>query len=153
MTLSDYIRIRRRYTRSVQLERDLEIADSVKGYILTPNAKELVLRFFDALMQPDSVRAWTLTGVYGTGKSAFAHFLTALCSSKDDKINSNASAILGDSRGKVARAIKDVGNRGLIRVCRNSAEGTYFLYDSSSLNNWWCEILGGAARAASRCIN
>lgn len=116
MTLSDYIRIRRRYTRSVQLERDLEIADSVKGYILTPNAKELVLRFFDALMQPDSVRAWTLTGVYGTGKSAFAHFLTALCSSKDDKINSNASAILGDSRGKVARAIKDVGNRGLIRA-------------------------------------
>jgi hypothetical protein len=116
MSLYDHIGIRRRYTRSVQLERDLEIADSMNGYILTPNAKELMFRFFDALMQPNSVRAWTLTGVYGTGKSAFAHFLTALCSANNEMIKSNAIAILGDPKGKATRAIKGMGDRGLIRA-------------------------------------
>lgn len=116
MSLYDYIKIRRRYTRSVQLERDLEIADSVNGYILTPNGKELLHRFFDALMQPNSVRAWTLTGVYGTGKSAFAHFLAALCSGKDEKIRTNATAILKDVGGTISRAAKNMGDRGLIRA-------------------------------------
>lgn len=116
MSLYDYIKIKRRYTRSVQLERDLEIADSVNGYILTPNAKELVLRFLDALMEPNSVRAWTLTGVYGTGKSAFAHFLAALCSGKDEKIRANAMAVLRDVGGPISRVKKNMGDRGLIRA-------------------------------------
>ena len=116
MSLYDHIKIRRRYTRSVQLERDLAIADSVNGYILTPNAMELVVRFFDALMHPSSVRAWTLTGVYGTGKSAFAHFLAALCSGNEDKIKSNALAIVRRAGGQVISAAKGIGEKGLIRA-------------------------------------
>ncbi|RJO62138.1 hypothetical protein C4544_00710 [candidate division WS5 bacterium] len=120
MTLYDHIKIKRRYTRSVNLERDLDIADSVKGYILTPKANDFIQRFCDALTSPNSVRAWTLTGVYGTGKSAFAHFLSALCSAKDDRIRSNAVSILKDSGAHVKGSLKSINDRGLVKAVATS---------------------------------
>ncbi len=116
MFLHDYIKIKRRYTRSVNLERDLEVADSVNGYVLTPKSQELIQRFFEALTSPNAVRAWTLTGVYGTGKSAFAHFLAALCSSKEEKIRSNAIHILRRADSHAARFNKNIPDRGLIKA-------------------------------------
>lgn len=116
MFLHDYIKIKRRYTRSVNLERDLEVADSVNGYVLSPKAAELIQRFIEALISPNSVRAWTLTGVYGTGKSAFAHFLAALCSPKDEKIRLNAVNILRQAGSHSARLNKNIPDRGLIKA-------------------------------------
>jgi hypothetical protein len=116
LSLYEYIKIKRRYTRSINLERDLEVADSVKGYILTPKANDFIQRFFDALSLPNSVRAWTLTGVYGTGKSAFAHFLAALCSAKDDKIRLNAISILKEAGGNYRKPLKLMTERGLIKA-------------------------------------
>ena len=94
MLLNELVTIKRRYTRSVNLERDLEKADSVNGYIITPNIYSIVDRFLKALLTPNSVRAWTVTGVYGTGKSAFAHFLASLSGRKDENIQKNALYIL-----------------------------------------------------------
>lgn len=120
MSLYDYIKIKRRYTRSINLERDLEVADSIKGYIPTPKANDFIQRFCDALAEPNSVRAWTLTGVYGTGKSAFAHFLAALCSAKDDKIKTNAIGILKDSGAYTSKSLKGINDRGLIKAVATS---------------------------------
>ncbi|MBI5056202.1 MAG: hypothetical protein HZB61_06280 [Nitrospirae bacterium] len=120
MSLYDCIKIKRRYTRSVNLERDLNIADSVNGYIPTPKANDFIQRFCDALNSPNSVRAWTLTEVYGTGKSAFAHFLAALCSGKDDKIRSNAISILNDSGKHISKSLKSINDRGLIKAVATS---------------------------------
>lgn len=120
MSLYEYIKIKRRYTRSINLERDLEVADSVKGYILTPKANDFIQRFFDALSLANSVRAWTLTGVYGTGKSAFAHFLAALCSAKDDKIRSNAISIIKEAGGNDRKPLKMMTERGLIKAVATS---------------------------------
>jgi len=77
--LSNIIKIKRRYTRAINLERDLQITDSVLGYVPTTKSIDTLERFFDSFSYPNKNRAWTLTGVYGTGKSAFAHFLCALC--------------------------------------------------------------------------
>lgn len=120
MSLYEYIKIKRRYTRSINLERDLEVADSVKGYILTPKANDFIQHFFDALSLANSVRAWTLTGVYGTGKSAFAHFLAALCSAKDDKIRSNAISIIKEAGGNDRKPLKMMTERGLIKAVATS---------------------------------
>lgn len=120
MTLFDHIKIKRRYSRSVNLERDLEVADSVNGYIVTPKANELAHRFFEALTEANSVRAWTLTGVYGTGKSAFAHFLTALCSAKDEKIRANALHILKETDSSIIKTIKTLSERGLVKAVATS---------------------------------
>lgn len=91
---SDYISVKRRYTRSVNLERDINIPDSIDGYIPTSRTIDGLTRFVNALSQPHAVRAWTLTGAYGTGKSAFAHFLATICSQKDDFARKKAIKIL-----------------------------------------------------------
>jgi hypothetical protein len=91
--LSHYIAVHRRYTRSVNLERDLEIRDSVLGYVPTPKAIYTIGRFLESFLTPYSTSAWTLTGVYGTGKSAFAHFLSALCAPDEEQIRVNALRI------------------------------------------------------------
>ncbi|HEX8691412.1 MAG TPA: hypothetical protein VF746_03130 [Longimicrobium sp.] len=76
--LADHFRIGRRYARSVNIERDLESAEALDGYLLTPRIRDLAERIVTAQVQVRAQRAWTLTGVYGTGKSAFAQFLSSL---------------------------------------------------------------------------
>lgn len=79
MRLSEMIYVNRRYNRSINLERDIGDPDSLEGYIPTERAVSALHRILrDVGTQRKRARAWTLTGVYGTGKSAFAHFLTAL---------------------------------------------------------------------------
>ncbi len=92
--LSDIITLKRRYSRSINLERDLSVVDSVLGYIPTAWTLEVLERILTAFSTPRSVRAWTITGVYGTGKSAFAHFLASLVASKNDPISANARNVL-----------------------------------------------------------
>ena len=116
MQLNDYIKVKRRYSRSVNLERDLQIPDSVKGYILTPKTASLIKRFTQALSTDDSVRAWTVTGVYGTGKSAFAHFLTSLCSDEKDRIRVNALEVVQNSGLEITDSSFDLPEKGLIKA-------------------------------------
>ncbi|MHB8597167.1 MAG: hypothetical protein ACYDER_10180 [Ktedonobacteraceae bacterium] len=92
--LSDIITLKRRYSRSINLERDLSVIDSVLGYIPTAWTLEVTERILMAFSTSYSVRAWTITGVYGTGKSAFAHFLASLVAPKNDPISTNARNVL-----------------------------------------------------------
>ncbi len=103
--LSDIISLRRRYTRSINLERDLTVIDSVLGYVPTSWALDVCDRIMRSLTAHNSIRAWTITGVYGTGKSAFAHFLSALIAPKGDPIYSNAWTILEQHLGSHHSAV------------------------------------------------
>jgi len=91
--LSTYFTLHRRYFRSVNLERDLDRADTVRGYVPTERSTEAVRRILGALANPKAHRSWTMTGVYGTGKSAFAHYLLALCAPEDSGMRRDALAI------------------------------------------------------------
>ena len=71
--LSDVARVRPRYLRSVSIERDFYGTDSLEGYILTPAALVSLERIALGIRQP-SARAFSITGPYGSGKSAFALF-------------------------------------------------------------------------------
>lgn len=97
--LSQYFSLNRRYARSVNLERDLELAEAVEGYILTGRAVDALRRMLPAFTKTNSQRAWTLTGVYGTGKSAFAHFWAALCAPKASPLRQKALEIAASSLG------------------------------------------------------
>ena len=92
--LSDQIKLKRRYSRSINLERDLELVDSVFGYIPTTRAIDCLERFLKSLSYANTNRAWTITGLYGTGKSAFAHFLASLCATSEHEMKINAFQIL-----------------------------------------------------------
>ena len=77
--LSEYFQIDRRYARSINLERDLDNPNSVNGYVLTDRSLYALKQILVDVPESEQTQAITLTGVYGTGKSAFAHFLTCLC--------------------------------------------------------------------------
>ncbi len=77
-TLSECIEIRRRFLRSVNLEKDYEAGGQNGDYIVTPTARHILGRISEGLSTESTYRAWTVTGPYGVGKSAFAVFLTRL---------------------------------------------------------------------------
>lgn len=91
--LSAYFELHRRYYRSINLERDLDKLDAVQGYVPTERSAEALRRILSAVGNPNAHRAWTLTGVYGTGKSAFAHYLVALCAPEGSQVAEEAWAI------------------------------------------------------------
>lgn len=76
--LRDLVNVHGRFHRSVQLARDWGDKNSLGGYILTKTAAEIASQIVTAIKTPGGERAWSITGPYGTGKSAFALFLTDL---------------------------------------------------------------------------
>ena len=91
--LSEYFGIVRRYFRSINIERDLDKIDALKGYILTERSVDAARRILSGLIGVSDHRAWTLTSVYGTGKSAFALFLASLCAPENSDMRQMADNI------------------------------------------------------------
>ncbi|MGB7439784.1 MAG: hypothetical protein WA919_01835 [Coleofasciculaceae cyanobacterium] len=82
--LSQYFSLNRRYSRSINLERDLEQVEALEGYVPTERSVDSLRRILAGFKSEQTNRAWTLTSVYGTGKSAFAHYLISLCAPTKD---------------------------------------------------------------------
>ena len=99
--LSEYFSLKRRYSRSINLERDLEKVDALAGYILTERSVDATKRIIGGLTGVSEHRAWTVTSVYGTGKSAFAHFLASLCAPQSSQVRQTALAIAACIFGSV----------------------------------------------------
>ncbi len=76
LPLSHYVSVRNRFTRSVHLERDYHNRKADE-YYLTETAYSVMKAMEAALINP-AQRALTLTGPYGTGKSALCVHLAQL---------------------------------------------------------------------------
>ena len=117
--LSDYFKLHRRYYRSVNLERDLDKPDAVQGYVPTERTMIALQRILSSIGDPNAHRAWTLTGVYGTGKSAFTHYLAALCAPDKSPLAQAARAIADETfelDSPEIKAIYAIPRPGLIRA-------------------------------------
>lgn len=79
--LSQLVTVRGRFHRSVSLARDWKGSRDFSEYVVTPAVRAIAEQILDELRQPNGARAWSLTGPYGTGKSAFALFLADVLSS------------------------------------------------------------------------
>lgn len=79
--LSDLVSIRGRFHRSVSLSKDWRPSVDLSEYLVTPTIKEIARRIIDELEHPMGARSWSITGPYGSGKSAFGLFLADLLSS------------------------------------------------------------------------
>src|SRR5439155_18463306 len=79
-TLDKLVVVSPRFARSVSLVRDANRADALDGYILTPTGRDVLRRLSDALRGDASTRAWSITGPYGSGKSALALLAARLLS-------------------------------------------------------------------------
>ncbi|HEX9004186.1 MAG TPA: hypothetical protein VGB07_30010 [Blastocatellia bacterium] len=116
--LSSYFTLSRRYSRSVNLERDLTEPESLSGYVITARAEQALRRIVEGFAGLHSTRSWMMTSVYGTGKSAFAHFLSSLCAPRGREMRAKAEEIL---RGKVERSLvkqaqEALPNKGFVRA-------------------------------------
>lgn len=118
--LSQYISINRRYSRSINLERDIDNLDALAGYILTERSLTALKRIINAIKSPEGNRAWTVTSVYGTGKSAFAHYLASLIADSQDELRLRAIDIARDTLGQESQEyqalIATIPQRGYVRA-------------------------------------
>ncbi len=81
------------FLRSISTEHDLTNPNVLSSYLLTPNALRTTRRILDALLRADG-GAWTITGAFGTGKSAFFVFLSNLLRQSDSRSVSQSQELL-----------------------------------------------------------
>ncbi len=92
MSLTPYIQVNTRYTRSIHIERDSE--SSNLPYILTSRAVQVLARVADTLDSEPKPRSFALIGPYGSGKSAFGLFLSQLLGNVDSEATRHARTVL-----------------------------------------------------------
>lgn len=120
MKLSKFIYSDMNIARSINLERDYEKTDVIIDYRITAKTQEVLGRFADAL-HGEKISAWSLTGPYGMGKSAFVNYLMALTGSlgsgvtrvalkKLDRVNAGLHERL------LSGMDRTVGDKGFFRI-------------------------------------
>ena len=92
--LSKLFHVASRFHRSVHLERDFYGENALEGYVLTVTAREILQRVIAALDNELTSKAWTLTGPYGSGKSAFALFTAKLLGDSESPTTQAAMKLL-----------------------------------------------------------
>ena len=95
--LSDLFSITKRFQRSVHLARDFYTENALDGYIVTVKARETLTRLISAQENTATSKAWSLTGPYGSGKSAFALFAAKLFGNADTPTTKHALELLKHS--------------------------------------------------------
>ena len=97
--LSELFQVTGRFRRSVHVERDFYADNSLDGYVVTVTARETLRRLIAALENQAATKAWSLTGPYGSGKSAFALFAAKLFGDPESPATQGALHLL--KRGDV----------------------------------------------------
>ena len=95
--LSALYQVKGRFHRSVHLERDFYTKERVlDGYILTVTAREMLSRVISTLENGATSKAWSITGPYGSGKSAFALYAAKLLGDPNVSTTQQALDLLKD---------------------------------------------------------
>ena len=81
--LSEVVEMRRRFLRSVNLEQDFYTDNPLDGYVLTDSGIGALERVAEGI-EHTYARAFSITGTYGSGKSAFALFASKVLSAQTD---------------------------------------------------------------------
>ena len=84
MNLSEVISVNTNYIRSINIERDSKLEQEF-NYILTARSLKTLSDISSRFTNTNQQRAWSIIGPYGSGKSAFALFLTDLLSNPSSK--------------------------------------------------------------------
>jgi hypothetical protein len=102
MSLLDTIHINSNYTRSINIERDAGAVSVIKNYIPTSRALQTLSRIEESFCTENILRSWALVGPYGSGKSAFAVFLSHLLGHKNNPTTQKALEILCDADAELS---------------------------------------------------
>ena len=124
MQLANHISVAPRFSRAINVERDSRKSSALEGYVITSTACAALERVCEALTDEESgrPRAWTLTGAYGSGKSAFALFLGSLIRGAHEESAAVARILLQDQLPEIYQRFFDkrrrngLGNPGFCTV-------------------------------------
>jgi hypothetical protein len=115
--LSALFRVKARFYRSVSIVADYEDPGALADYIVSPLSRAVLRRISKGLQPGSRNRAWSLVGPYGSGKSAFALFLSRLLGSPGD-LEARRSLQLCDPElfEEIGRDVSNWDKRGLVVV-------------------------------------
>jgi len=106
MKLSEIVAPRGDVQRSVNLERDCSSTVALSRYVVTQRTQYVLSRFTETL-DGSPARAWSLTGPYGMGKSAFCNYLLALLSDPKAKRTKSAWEKLRETNEQLAGQLQE----------------------------------------------
>ena len=94
-------RYSQRFLRSTDVERDWYDPSALENYTFTKTAEEALFRLSLGLQDSSTLRAWRITGDYGSGKSSFALLVANILSSRASKLPSALKKELSESFPKL----------------------------------------------------
>ncbi|HQA58376.1 MAG TPA: hypothetical protein PK033_10940 [Acetivibrio sp.] len=120
MNLNSIVKPNMNISRSINLDRDYRQEATIKDYHVTAKTLEILSRFADSL-EGEKVNAWSLTGPYGMGKSAFVNYLLTLTGPQNDSPTVIALEKLKQSNkplyNRLAKGLEQVGGQaGFLRL-------------------------------------
>jgi len=108
MKLSDIVDVQPGFKAAVDISRDLENENKIKGYIPTENSIKVIEQVFEYFKPHISTRPIILTGTYGTGKSHLGLIIaTLLRKNIGDNLYKTLLSKFENSCVSVAKKIKD----------------------------------------------
>lgn len=109
---SHFVAVAPRFLRSINLQHDWQSGDSTVGYIVTPNVSQALEQLRNGLMSENGQRAFVLTGPYGTGKSAFAVFLSHLLG-RDAHVAEMGRNLFASEYTEISKAFQHIRHPGI----------------------------------------
>ena len=101
------VQIDTHYTRSINLERDIDSDQVLNAYIPTSKAMTVLDKIAETFNSQSMPRAWSLVGPYGSGKSSFAMFLTHLLEDQNYPTSIKAEELITQHNPVLAKKITD----------------------------------------------
>ncbi|MBN9657107.1 MAG: hypothetical protein J0H49_02960 [Acidobacteria bacterium] len=101
--IADLFRVRSRFLRSANLERDFGDPGALSHYVVTDFARSCLGRMATGLKPRSGNRAWRMTGDYGSGKSSFALMLAHWFAGNDSAFPSHVRRSMEPQHFGVAR--------------------------------------------------
>ena len=139
VALSQWISVDHAIARSINIERDARDRKILEHFQITPVACDALHRLADAF-DGEKVNAWSLTGPYGTGKSAFCNYLLALVSG-EKSVRKMCFAKLKKVDGVLAKRLKNFASE---KSAKTPVIGIRAISQYESLNR---TLAGGLAPA------
>lgn len=160
MTLSDKVRVVRRFQRSIRIDLDLNDPEALVGFVC-PRSSAVVLETISRHVKDGKQSAFTWTGPFGSGKSSLVIALGAALNGKVE-IRNKAAKILGKQtiekiweamppRSKGWRRLAVIGTRDRPAQVIGSAMVRAKLIRSQRQSDWSDEVvLKALQRVANR---
>jgi len=103
--MEQIVQVDTHYTRSINLERDIDSSKILNAYIPTSKAIQVLNKVATTFSQQDTPRAWSLVGPYGSGKSSFAIFLAHLLEDQNRETSIIAEQLITQHQPELAKKI------------------------------------------------